>query len=234
MENIMRIEDSSGNAYYPQTKAKATFMEDGKNVEQKISEVNTTLKVLNDDRGYSNSPAIQNTDANLLIDNGKYFVHADNVANLPTTSDVWYLIDVISNGNRGYVRQTASVFNGDKAYIRYKQATTWTAWQEISTTETAEFTLLNGWQLFGAGVSKNVTRSGKIAHCFSRLKDGTYSVNTAIATLPFIPKVGTLIPAINANGTFVGMLGFNGNNLITATDFMSNSDVIFNFTYECQ
>ena len=43
MENIMRIEDSSGNAYYPQTKAKATFMEDGKTVETKITQLNESL-----------------------------------------------------------------------------------------------------------------------------------------------------------------------------------------------
>lgn len=44
MKNIMRIEDSKGNIYYPQTKAKGTFTEDGKNVEEKLSEVNASLK----------------------------------------------------------------------------------------------------------------------------------------------------------------------------------------------
>lgn len=205
------------------------------NVTQNVTDISTLNASLS---GVTNKGYAITTDAtgdlNNLKANGKYGAIGTAVSNCPDNVNS-FMIDVTVIGTTYVIQEASPWWNPNT--IRYRRAYnngTWTAWKLISTTETTELTLLNGWSLVSQNYKAIATRSGKMASINLWITGGTTVLDTVIAQLPtgFTPPTNIEVPVITFAGTIVGNAYVLANgNIGIASALTSNVNCMISIVY---
>lgn len=212
-------------------KGKALDATQGKVLNDAITQLNADLNVLDNDRGYLLSKNISSTLLDTIKRSGKYVCNTI-INNL---SD-WFYIDITSSDNIDTIcTQRAISVNLNRIFNRVYTNNSWSPWQEIATTETAELTLLNGWVNKFGSVAK-VSKSGKVVTLSGCIGDGIRTENTILFNLPIEYRpINTIYAPITRleviDTTLVPRISILITGDVIITNVGVSGDLIFNCSY---
>ncbi|MGL5689637.1 MAG: pyocin knob domain-containing protein [Bacteroidales bacterium] len=224
----------------------STLSTNAKKIIPSINEVQGSVLVISNDRGYINPKQIE--DANLLLKSGKY---TSVKINTPT-NDLWN-IEVIEH-NSEFVTQVATKFAtsggfsvGCEMYIRNRSVGVWQGWKQLATTEKMEVLTLpfnSGLSELGANYTCRLTKNESLKkatiYCAVKKTDGSnFSPNVATRILTFPVGYTSIFnfalsgSATNINSTPIGSASINvHSNNIDIFPFVACQGIIFSFSYD--